>query len=508
VRYTKPYNLYPKEMPITFTCEKKDEHGNKYCVDEDGNRVEEENEEYRYLNREYVDYVNSLTEEQLAQQRADGEARVLARQAEAERKAKPFLLKSLGNLKKPRVRKPLWSNATGDITYWATNELCILAGDNGVGKSLVALQVAKELSIGSLPIAIGTAEGNEFRPENSGSEERGGGIELVPAVDDTTPSPSANALGTPPSQGESRLNRVLYIDWELIEEDFAERFGEDVPENFFWAGFNTDGEMPKSVPDKVEWLLQNLTTTVKDTGANVLIIDQPDRLHLSPQKWTEFLIKLKALMREFELSVMLVLSNKSRHTGRACGLNNIPKGNILIPGADSVVMLAQNQRRTCERYLKVVKSRNRPAAEDLELINVIEIEETEGHLSIKTWGQQAERDMLPPNAAERKNRLIMKAEMLWNEGLSCLEVGERMMVAESTIKSWLRPLINPSYLTPGPSPKGEGRNPYYESYPDSEIPQPVRDDINGINSQKILQQQANERPVVRVSLTNGPARYR
>jgi DNA replication protein DnaC len=132
-------------MPITFTYEKKDEHGNKYCVDEDGNRVEEENEEYRYLNREYVDYVNSLTEEQLAQQRAEGEARVLARQSEAERKAKPFLLKSLGNLKKPKARKPLWVNATGDVTYWATNELCILAGDNGVGKSLVALQVARQL---------------------------------------------------------------------------------------------------------------------------------------------------------------------------------------------------------------------------------------------------------------------------------------------------------------------------------------------------------------------------
>jgi DNA polymerase III delta prime subunit len=466
-------------MPITFTYEKKDEHGNKYCVDEDGNRVEEENEEYRYLNREYVDYVNSLTEEQLAQQRAEGEARVLARQAEAERKAKPFLLKSLGNLKKPKVRKPLWLNATGDVTYWATRELCILAGDNGVGKSLVALQVARQLIM----------QNSECKMENG--EE---------ASTEGNPSPQQVLKQSRYLSGQDDVpNKVLYIDWELTEEDFAERFGEDVPENFFWAGFNMDGEMPKSVPDKVEWLLQNFTTTVKDTGATILIIDQPDRLHLSPQKWTEFLIKLKALMREYDLSVMLALSNKSRHTGRACGVNNIPKGNLLIPCSDSVIMVAQNQRRTCERYIKVVKNRNRPAAEDLELINVIEIEESEGYLSIKTWGQQAERDMLPPNAAERKNRLIMKAEMLWNEGLSCLEVGERMMVAESTIKSWLRTLINPSYLTPGPSPKGEGRNPYYESYPDMEIPHLVREDINGINAQKTLQQQAKQ-PVVKVSL--------
>jgi hypothetical protein len=381
-------------------------------------------------------------------------------------------------LKKPKARKPLWVNATGDVTYWATNELCILAGDNGVGKSLVALQVARQLV---MPIQNEVATTDSF-PDSE----------------------------IPHQVRDDNARKVLYIDWELTEEDFAERFGEDVPENFFWAGFNMDGEMPKSVPDKVEWLLQNFITTVKDTGANTLIIDQPDRLHLSPIKWAEFLIKLKALMREFDLSVMLVLSNKSRHTGRACGLNNIPKGNLLIPCADSVVMLAQNQRRTCERYIKVVKNRNRPAAEDLELINVIEIEETEGYLSIKTWGQQAERDMLPPNAAERKNRLIMKAESLWNEGLSCLEVGERMMVAESTIKSWLRPLINPRFLN---SPaKAEGRNPYYESYRDiQQIPKPRieygagnREDVG--EGDFLLQQQAKQQPVVRVSLP-GMSRY-
>ncbi|UPT65377.1 MAG: hypothetical protein M0D57_12500 [Sphingobacteriales bacterium JAD_PAG50586_3] len=229
----------------------------------------------------------------------------------------------------------------------------------------------------------------------------------------------------------------------MTEEDFVQRWGgEEVPENFFWAGFNTGSEMPQHVTDKIEWLLQNFTTTVKKTEANILIIDQPDRLHLSPQKWTEFLTKLKALMREFNLSVMLVLSSKSRHTGRPCGLNNIPKGNILIPVADSVLMMCQNQRRTCERYFKVLKNRNRAAAENLEFVDIIEVQENDGFLTIETWGRQSEKTMLQPNAAERKNQLIMEAEKLWNSGLSCLEVAEQMYMAESTVKSWLRPLFN------------------------------------------------------------------
>jgi hypothetical protein len=297
----------------------------------------------------------------------------------------------------------------------------------------------------SLPLPVG---GDVERSETEGVQKGESRLDIAypnPAAQERggllTPSPSADALGTPPWQGESRLNRVLYIDWELTEEDFVRRWGgEDVPENFFWAGFNTDSEMPQHVPDKIDWLLQNFTTTVKETEANILIIDQPDRLHLSPQKWNEFLTKLKALMRTHKLSVMLVVSNKARHLGRPCGLNNIPKGSLLIPVADSVIMMCQNQRRTCERYFKVLKNRNRVSAENLEFVDIIELENLDGYLNIHPWGYQRERDMLPPNAAERKNQRIMEAEKLWNSGLSCLEVGEQMMVAESTVKSWLRPL--------------------------------------------------------------------
>jgi hypothetical protein len=423
------------------------------------------------------------------------------------------LLKSLGNLQKPRERNALW---TADITsppspllkergalglpertvFWAERELCILAGDGGVGKSLVALQIARQLTlpmqnseckISPSPNPSPEREGlNSFNspPNVGGVAESRGGIQTnnTPSPLRGTPTDASDSTQSPTLGGELEgaseerfpvtdeipklvrddvPRKVLYIDWELTEEEFVARWGgEVVPENFFWMGFHTDGKMPQHIPDKIDWLLQNFATTVHDTGANVLIIDQPDRLHLSPQKWNEFLLKLKAMMRKNDLSVMLVLSNKSRHLGRPCGLNNIPKGNILIPVADSVIMMAQNQRRTCERYFKVLKNRNRASAENLEFVDIIELEELDGYLNIRPWGYQRERDMLPPNAAERKNQRIMEAEKLWNSGLSCLEVGEKMY---STIKSWLRPLLNPNYGAkpiphPGPLPMGEGDN--------------------------------------------------
>jgi hypothetical protein len=440
-------------MPINIRFERKDKDGNVYYEDRDGNRIPEP------------------TTEEIAEQEAIREELIAEsnrRFFEFQRKQSPFLLKSLGNLQKPRARKALWTATAPPLyplpegegkpstilhtrpIFWAERELCILAGDGGVGKSLVALQVARQLTLpmqnSECKIQNEMSSLLHLSPDPSPKGEGSDSPNERVVVDNINPPSALASADTPFLKGD--LKRVLYIDWELTEEEFVARWGsEDVPENFFWMGFHTEGKMPQHIPDKIDWLLQNFVTTVHDTGANILIIDQPDRLHLSPQKWNEFLMKLKAMMRKHELSVMLVLSNKVRHLGRPCGLNNIPKGNILIPVADSVIMMAQNQRRTCERYFKVLKNRNRASAENLEFVDIIELEELDGYLNIHPWGYQRERDMLPPNAAERKNQRIMEAEKLWNSGLSCLEVGEKMYVAESTIKSWLRPLLGEKLTT-------------------------------------------------------------
>jgi hypothetical protein len=296
------------------------------------------------------------------------------------------------------------------------------------------------------------------------------------------------------------------------------RFGSDIPENFTWVGLNAEGEMPPDFKNKTEWLLQNFTTTIADTDANVVIVDQPDRLSLSPQKWLVFLSNLKSIMRKKGLSVMLIVSNKPRHIGRPCGLNNIPKGNILIPEADSIVMLAQNNRHAEGRYLKVLKNRNRRQADDLELVDVLSINENDGYLDVEYFGTEPEKHMLPPNAAERKNRLIMKAEKLWDEGLCYMEIAERMELPEGLVKRWLRELQPDPH--PGPLPKGEGVNPClsgrqassfggeYNTVSEKHTPSPSASALGTpplqgesyTNTQFLLQQQGFERSKVRVSM--------
>jgi hypothetical protein len=427
-------------MPVRIIFRRTDDVGNVYYTDGDGQIIDKPEEENEYVGcfrtPEYEEYIDSLTEEDLARQRAEGEARYYAQVAERERKAKGLAVRDLTKLGKPKVRKMLWKN------YWAERELCILAGDNGVGKSLVALKIAK--SINNYQFTINS--------EGQAREDT-----ISPNTDCNTPR---HGIAVPPlSRGDFDCGKVLYVDFEMVEEDFVVRFGDDIPDNFTWVGLNAEGEMPTDFKNKTEWLLQNFTTTIEDTDANIIIVDQPDRLSLSPQKWMLFLANLKSIMRKKGLSVMLIVSNKPRHIGRPCGLNNIPKGNILIPEADSIVMLAQNNRHAEGRYLKVMKNRNRRQADDLELVDVLSINENEGYLDVEYFGAEPEKHMLPPNAVERKNRLIIKAEKLWDEGLCYMEIAERMELPEGMVKRWLRPLVehttSPLRGTP-PTLGGEG----------------------------------------------------
>ena len=119
-------------MPINIRFERKDKDGNIYYEDRDGNRIPEPTPE-------------EIAEQEAIRQELIAESN--RRFFELQRKQSPFLLKSLGNLQKPRARRPLWKSPNEKTVYWSERELCILAGDGGVGKSLVALQVARQLTL-------------------------------------------------------------------------------------------------------------------------------------------------------------------------------------------------------------------------------------------------------------------------------------------------------------------------------------------------------------------------
>lgn len=337
-----------------------------------------------------------------------------------------FVLQPLvGLLPKEKISKapPIWRN------YWSEGELCILAGDTGAGKSLLSLTVAKE---------------------------------IVRGYNDVAPQ------------------RVLYIGHDYDTRGFAERYGaadETAAENFFFALFN-QGEygVYKRYDVFKDWLITGLVNLLDQTQARMLIFDQPDRLNLSNAQWIDFLNVVEKLRRERELSVLLVVSTRTRNTGRSVELYHAYKHQFTTTFADSVVAVCRSQQRPQERYIKHLKCKNR-MPHTLGMVDVFSIEETEdNHLEVVCEEAQREVKLLPRSKEQARLDKIMTAEGLRREGVSIQKIAELFDLPESTMRSWVGGIkveekrvgepqprkvfswqkVDEVALTPGPSPDGEG----------------------------------------------------
>lgn len=342
------------------------------------------------------------------------EERVADRVAQAERnkeydhyklnRSKLFTVNEWGTLPTPQTRQPLWS-APG-VCYWAERELCVMAGDTGTGKSLLGLQVARHLA---------------------------GGL----------------VLGDEENIGKPR--HLLYIDFELDPEGFYARFGTDASLHNYvhWASYFNRGVMPEHIKSVGEWLLDTLDRYFIDYRVDVVIIDQPDRLHITPAEWRAMLFKLRKMMQKRNLSVMLIVNTKPRNYARPMELTHVANHRMFSFAADSIVGVGLDYETGLRRYVKPFKTRNRVLRPGAKLPGFEVVtddsqgEQNEGgffgkKLSILFTAPREEEWYLKPTKTALKEQKRSLAEMLRSEGYTAGEIADELEMPERIIERWVK----------------------------------------------------------------------
>lgn len=282
-------------------------------------------------------------------------------------------------------RPPLWGN------YWQQGQLCMLAGDMGSGKSTLALQLGKALAMGNS--LLGKANG-------------------------------------------CQTQKVLFIGFELSGPDLLLRYGKPViSDNFFYVNLNADAFATQRAT-LGERMVTALDDMITETGATVVIIDQPDRMHLSPAMWNYFMLKLNALKVQKGLSILITLNNKPRNLSKAPTVGNIYKSNLLAPHADSIVAIANHARKENRNYIKLLKNSNQPFAQNA-LMEVFEMVLQNTQILLQPRGTEHEEKVLHPTAAERKNTLMITAENMRRRGYTFREIAVELEMPERTVRSWV-----------------------------------------------------------------------
>ena len=240
--------------------------------------------------------------------------------------------------KKPPIHR-LW----GD--FWWENELVFLFADNGVGKSILATQIACD-------IAGGKSECSE--------------VEMPPQA-------------------------VLYFDFELSDRQLARRYkNARFPKNLVRCTISEEVDSEEFSMNVIDGIRSKLL----DTGAKVMILDNLSYLstQTAEAEYAGVIMDgLTRLKRELNISIMVIAHTPKIEEWKPLSKTNMAGSKILSNFADG--LFAIGRTRNGGRYLKLLKTRMVSEPDEKSLLPYFNII-PEPYLHFEKVGDETERKLL------------------------------------------------------------------------------------------------------------------
>lgn len=203
--------------------------------------------------------------------------------------------------------------------FWREGELALMFGPAGVGKSLLAVQVADAIARGH-PI-----EGFEMAVSR---------------------------------------RKVLYVDLKHSDRQFAERYSYRTPVSSLGSvrkACKFAENLYRSRPPQEEELCEWLARQIREHGFNVVIVDDLTALkttHDGVKETLAVMRKLKKLCDDMRASVLAIMGTDEPRSGKAVSENDLKRSSVLCGVADSVFAIALGRCSQGHRHIFQTRSRN------------------------------------------------------------------------------------------------------------------------------------------------------
>lgn len=195
-------------------------------------------------------------------------------------------------------------------------EVCVLAGEGGVGKSFLALQL-------SLAMARG---GREW-------------VEWLPAAPDPFDYPPKGVQLTSPLHTQCRPGRVLYLSWEDSASQFQKRMGVLIPPaaSLCFGAMKGEGELYNETTPTV--MGGQLANRIRQLSPSLVVVDTAGRAFKGDgndaNQVTHFIDWLGKLTIEYGCTI-LMLCHYSKTSGTTQGSSawrNAPRAQLCLEQA-------------------------------------------------------------------------------------------------------------------------------------------------------------------------------
>lgn len=243
-----------------------------------------------------------------------------AKLEEKENKDRCLIVKPANNWVDDARRRPIPNMLFSE--FWYERELCILFADTNIGKSILGVQLADSISRG-IPIS---------------------GFKI-----------------------ESEPKRVLYVDCELSDKQFENRYSDNYSshysfsENFLRAEINTEVDIPKNYNGLEDYLCLSLEQSISEKNVEVIVIDNLTYLKSDNERAKDALVLMKLLKRltkKSNVSILVLAHTPKRDASNPITKNDLAGSKMLMNFCDSSFAIGGSTLDPSLRYLIQIKQRN------------------------------------------------------------------------------------------------------------------------------------------------------
>lgn len=282
--------------------------------------------------------------------------------------------------------------------FWYQGELCILFADTNIGKSILAVQIAHSLSIGRCV--------NGF-------------------------------------QNECEPMKVLYLDCELSDKQFENRYSKNYQDhfkfhpNFLRAEINSDVDIPKEFKTVEDYLSSTLGESIIKHKTRVVIVDNLTFLKSDNEKAKDALVLMKLLKqitRKHNTSILVLAHTPKRDESKPITKNDLAGSKMLMNFCDSSFAIGSSTLDPSWRYLKQIKQRNTEQVYHGNNVIVCKLQKESNFLEFDFLDYGIEKEHLKQtNYNDFEERDVLMKDLI-AQGLSNVKIGKELGLSEGAIR--------------------------------------------------------------------------
>jgi RecA-family ATPase len=283
---------------------------------------------------------------------------------------------------------------------WHEGELCILFSSTGLGKSVLAMQIADSISRG---------------------------------------------ISIPSFKMEANKQKVLYFDFELSSKQLQKRYSKEFENNYiFDDNFIRVKIDVNNVPEgKVfeSYLISEIEKYILKSEVKIIIIDNLTYLRGDVEKAKDALPFMKCLnhLKEvYGLSILVLAHTPKRSIYNALTLNDLSGSSALSQFCDSCFAIGKSVKEPKTRYIKQLKERYTENLYGEDNVIVCKLDQPDNKLQFSFINFGREADYLQNLSDAERNQSIKDARKLKNEGKSYREIAKEFGVSHTAVQNWLK----------------------------------------------------------------------